>query len=225
MRWLFTGKGMLTYSPSIVAASVKVLVESVTPDMQAARAEQRIQSADAVFDRELATGRAPSWLEKFTNHDAAAGMSARHSFRAASRMPGRTREPNTGGHCSSTCRVGRQDVRGGEAPAAPAFVDGRSRGCRVLQALWLGDRRPFPVLSKAVAALAVACPNPFRKRGRASAKSGQCRLWRGYCCSPGASKCQCRCRRPLRTPARCRRNSGCSLPGCSPAAASRGVSR
>jgi choline dehydrogenase len=34
MRGLFTGKGMLTYSPSIVAASVKVLVESATPDVQ-----------------------------------------------------------------------------------------------------------------------------------------------------------------------------------------------
>lgn len=27
MRWLFTGKGMLTYSPSILAASVNVLEE------------------------------------------------------------------------------------------------------------------------------------------------------------------------------------------------------
>ena len=34
MRWLFTGKGMLTYSPSLVAASVKVLEESATPDVQ-----------------------------------------------------------------------------------------------------------------------------------------------------------------------------------------------
>jgi hypothetical protein len=34
MRRLFTGKGMLTYSPSTVAASVKVLGESATPDMQ-----------------------------------------------------------------------------------------------------------------------------------------------------------------------------------------------
>ena len=34
MRWLFTGKGMLTYSPSIVAASVKVLEELATPDVQ-----------------------------------------------------------------------------------------------------------------------------------------------------------------------------------------------
>jgi len=34
MRWLFAGKGILTYSPSVVAASVKVLEESATPDMQ-----------------------------------------------------------------------------------------------------------------------------------------------------------------------------------------------
>jgi choline dehydrogenase len=34
VRWLVTGKGMMTYSPSLVAASVKVLEESATPDMQ-----------------------------------------------------------------------------------------------------------------------------------------------------------------------------------------------
>jgi choline dehydrogenase len=34
LRWLVTGKGMLTYSPSIVAASIKVLEESATPDVQ-----------------------------------------------------------------------------------------------------------------------------------------------------------------------------------------------
>src|SRR6476661_5471776 len=34
MRWLFTGKGMLSYSPSLVAASVKVLETSATPDVQ-----------------------------------------------------------------------------------------------------------------------------------------------------------------------------------------------
>ena len=34
MRWVFTGKGMLSYSPSLVAASVKVLETSATPDMQ-----------------------------------------------------------------------------------------------------------------------------------------------------------------------------------------------
>jgi choline dehydrogenase-like flavoprotein len=34
LRWLVSGKGMLTYSPSLVAASVKVLEESATPDVQ-----------------------------------------------------------------------------------------------------------------------------------------------------------------------------------------------
>jgi choline dehydrogenase len=34
VRWLVSGKGMLSYSPSLVAASVKVLEESATPDMQ-----------------------------------------------------------------------------------------------------------------------------------------------------------------------------------------------
>ncbi len=34
MRYLVTGKGMLTYSASLAAASVKVLEESATPDMQ-----------------------------------------------------------------------------------------------------------------------------------------------------------------------------------------------
>src|SRR5205814_9217911 len=34
IRRLISGKGLLTYSPSIVAASVKVLEGSATPDMQ-----------------------------------------------------------------------------------------------------------------------------------------------------------------------------------------------
>src|SRR5207302_4051332 len=34
LRWLITGNSMLTYNPSIVVASVKVLEESATPDMQ-----------------------------------------------------------------------------------------------------------------------------------------------------------------------------------------------
>jgi choline dehydrogenase len=34
LRYLFTGKGMLTYSASLIAASVKVLEESATPDVQ-----------------------------------------------------------------------------------------------------------------------------------------------------------------------------------------------
>jgi choline dehydrogenase len=34
VKWLLTGKGMLSYSASLVAASVKVLPESATPDVQ-----------------------------------------------------------------------------------------------------------------------------------------------------------------------------------------------
>jgi choline dehydrogenase len=34
MRGLFTGKGMLEYTPSIVAASVKIVKESAIPDIQ-----------------------------------------------------------------------------------------------------------------------------------------------------------------------------------------------
>jgi len=34
LRWLINGKGMLSYSASLVAASVKVLEEAATPDMQ-----------------------------------------------------------------------------------------------------------------------------------------------------------------------------------------------
>jgi choline dehydrogenase len=34
MRWLFTGKGLLTYSPALIAASIKVLETSATPDAQ-----------------------------------------------------------------------------------------------------------------------------------------------------------------------------------------------
>ena len=34
VRWLATGKGIFSYSPSLVAASVKVLQTSATPDMQ-----------------------------------------------------------------------------------------------------------------------------------------------------------------------------------------------
>jgi choline dehydrogenase len=45
MRWLFTGKGMLTYSPSIIAASVKVLEELATPDMKVTPAPGQLQGS------------------------------------------------------------------------------------------------------------------------------------------------------------------------------------
>ena len=51
MRWLFTGKGMLTYSPSIVAASVKALEESATPDMQVTVAPGSLKEARSANSR------------------------------------------------------------------------------------------------------------------------------------------------------------------------------
>jgi hypothetical protein len=60
MRWLFTGKGVLTYSPSI-AASVKVLEESATPDMQVTFAPGSFKAARwASSRRRRASAPAPS---------------------------------------------------------------------------------------------------------------------------------------------------------------------
>ena len=55
MRWFFTGKGMLTYSPSIVAASVKVLEESATPDVQVTFAPGSFKNGQ-IGELEEATG-------------------------------------------------------------------------------------------------------------------------------------------------------------------------
>ena len=41
LRYLVTGKGILTYSASLAAASVKVLEESATPDVQCSIAPGR----------------------------------------------------------------------------------------------------------------------------------------------------------------------------------------
>ena len=51
MRWLFTGKGMLSYSPSIVAASVKVLESSATPDMQSRSRQAASRTARSANSR------------------------------------------------------------------------------------------------------------------------------------------------------------------------------
>jgi len=60
MRWLFTGKGMLTYSPSIVAASAKVLEESATPEMQVTLAPAASRAArSASSKRRRASAPAP----------------------------------------------------------------------------------------------------------------------------------------------------------------------
>jgi hypothetical protein len=51
MRCLLTGKGMLTYSPSIVAAPVKVLEEAATPDMQVTFAPAASRAASSASSR------------------------------------------------------------------------------------------------------------------------------------------------------------------------------
>ena len=59
---------------------------SATMDyLKLVEAEQRIQSADAVFDRALAAGRTPSRVEKFGEHDPALREAVRDTLRAAQR--------------------------------------------------------------------------------------------------------------------------------------------
>jgi hypothetical protein len=60
MRWLFTGKGMLTYSSSIVAASVKLFEESATLTCNAPSppaASRAARSASSRRSRASAPGR------------------------------------------------------------------------------------------------------------------------------------------------------------------------
>jgi len=52
MRWLFSGKGMLTYSLSIVAASVKVPEESATSDMEVTFAPAASRAARSANSKE-----------------------------------------------------------------------------------------------------------------------------------------------------------------------------
>jgi hypothetical protein len=56
-------------------------------------AEQRIQSADAVFDRALAAGQRPSRAGKFADHDPAIRDAVRETLRATAR---RRRPPASG---------------------------------------------------------------------------------------------------------------------------------
>lgn len=49
--------------------------------------EQRIQSADAVFDRAVAVGRTPSRTEKFADHDPSVREAVRETLRAANQHP------------------------------------------------------------------------------------------------------------------------------------------
>jgi hypothetical protein len=64
------------------------IVEVSTMDfLRILEAEQRIQSADAVFDRALAAGRSPSRTEKLKEYDAELREAVRETLRAAQRPP------------------------------------------------------------------------------------------------------------------------------------------
>jgi hypothetical protein len=66
------------------------IVELSTMDfLRLLESEQRIQSAEAVFERALAAGRTPSRIEKFAEHDPAIRDAVRQTLRTArrGRMP------------------------------------------------------------------------------------------------------------------------------------------
>ena len=54
VRWLITGKGILTYSPSVVAASVKVLEKLATPDRQCTFAPSSFKAVRSANSRRKA---------------------------------------------------------------------------------------------------------------------------------------------------------------------------
>lgn len=75
----------------IVVREREKIIELSTMDfLKILEAEQRIQSADAVFDRALAVGRSPSRTEKFGEHDPALQHAVRETLRAVQqdRRPG-----------------------------------------------------------------------------------------------------------------------------------------
>jgi hypothetical protein len=68
----------------IVVRERERIVELTTMDfLKLLEAERRIQSADAVFDRALASGRTPSRAEKFAAHDPSIRDAVRETLRAA----------------------------------------------------------------------------------------------------------------------------------------------
>ncbi len=70
----------------IVIREREKIIELSTMDfLKILEAEQRIQSADAVFDRALAAGRSPSRTEKFGEHDPALQEAVRATLRVAQR--------------------------------------------------------------------------------------------------------------------------------------------
>jgi len=70
----------------IVIREREKIIELSTMDfLKILEAEQRIQSADAVFDRALAAGHSPSRTEKFGEHDPALQEAVRATLRVAQR--------------------------------------------------------------------------------------------------------------------------------------------
>jgi hypothetical protein len=78
----------------IVVRERERIIELSTMDfLKLLEAEQRIQSADAVFDRALAAGRTPSRVEKFSEHDPALRDAVRDTLGTARQGP----PPRAGG--------------------------------------------------------------------------------------------------------------------------------
>lgn len=70
----------------VVVREREKIIEIGTMDfLKLLEAEQRIQSADAVFDRALAAGRSPSRVEKFAQHDTAVQEAVRETLRIVQR--------------------------------------------------------------------------------------------------------------------------------------------
>jgi len=71
----------------IVRERDKIIELSTMDFLKLLESEQRIQSADAVFDRALAAGRNASRIEKFGQHDPALREAVRETLRAVQRNP------------------------------------------------------------------------------------------------------------------------------------------
>ena len=71
----------------IVRERDKIIELSTMDFLKLLESEQRIQSADAVFDRALAAGRNASRIEKFGHHDPTLREAVRETLRAAQRNP------------------------------------------------------------------------------------------------------------------------------------------
>ena len=69
----------------IVREREKIIELGTMDFLKLLEAEQRIQSAEAVFERALAAGRGPSRTEKFGEHEPAMREAVRDTLRAVQR--------------------------------------------------------------------------------------------------------------------------------------------